>query len=282
MNEILKTYRNAFFLFLLFLLLSMPASGNIENRFNIQDKEIYKKFKVAHEFFLKGKEYFSKNKYKKAQKEFKKCIEKMPEYADALFYLSKIYYKEGKFSIALEYIEKAKCNFKYMNRFKLYLFKNQLLKLKKKKKNLEEKLFKFEQSSDTWCDGTPREKDAGEKNRLQSEIEKIEEETIELEKEINNISKTDIPPDYFFLAGNIYFKLKKFKESLIQYLETIKRNPQYGNAYNNIAFLYYIEEKYEKALEYLEMAEKKGIKINSEFKRAILKAINNKGNKPSR
>jgi len=72
------------------------------------------------------------------------------------------------------------------------------------------------------------------------------------------------------------------RQSLLQYLETIKRNPQYGNAYNNIAFLYYIEGKYEKALEYLEMAEKKGIKINSEFKRAILKAINDKENKPSR
>ena len=60
---------------------------------------------------------------------------------------------------------------------------------------------------------------------------------------------------------------------LEQYQETVKINSKHGDAYNNLANLYYMDEKYQQALDYLNLAEKYGAKIHPEFKKAILKAI---------
>jgi tetratricopeptide (TPR) repeat protein len=83
----------------------------------------------------------------------------------------------------------------------------------------------------------------------------------------------EIPADYFYLHGNIFFKIKRYKEAHEQYQEAIKINPKHGNAYNNLANLYYIAKQYQKALDCLNLAEAHGAKINPEFKKAILKAI---------
>ena len=58
-----------------------------------------------------------------------------------------------------------------------------------------------------------------------------------------------------------------------QYLEAIKINPQHGNAYNNLANLYFMAKQYQKALDCLNKAEANGAEIKPELKKATLKAL---------
>ncbi len=111
---------------------------------------------------------------------------------------------------------------------------------------------------------------------------KYEQAISSLENEISIInsrltepvfSTDEIPGNYFFIHGNILFKLKKFEESQKQYLLAIKIDSGHGDAYNNLANLYYLAKQYQKALDCLNHAEANGVKINPKFKKAILKAI---------
>ncbi len=67
--------------------------------------------------------------------------------------------------------------------------------------------------------------------------------------------------------------MKQFQEAFAQYKEAIRINPQYGDAYNNLANLYFMAKQYQKALDCLEQAEANGAKINPEFRKAVKKAL---------
>ena len=68
--------------------------------------------------------------------------------------------------------------------------------------------------------------------------------------------------------------MKKFQEAHDQYQEAIRLDPSHGDSYNNLAALYFQVKQYQKALDYLDQAEANGAKVNPEFKKAVLKALN--------
>jgi len=55
----------------------------------------------------------------------------------------------------------------------------------------------------------------------------------------------------------------------------VRINPKHGDAYNNLASLYYMVKKYSQAMEYLKLAEENGAQVNPKFKEALQKAIGN-------
>jgi len=67
----------------------------------------------AKDLLLKG---FLKRHYDKAEALLKECLEAFPEFADAHYYLGRIFYRRTDYSRALISIEKAKANFKPMIR----------------------------------------------------------------------------------------------------------------------------------------------------------------------
>ncbi len=75
-----------------------------------------------------------------------------------------------------------------------------------------------------------------------------------------------IPSEYYFLHGNIFFKLKNYQKANHQYKMAIRINPKNSNAYNNLANVAFITRDYRVAQFYLSEAEKKGAKINVKFK----------------
>lgn len=77
------------------------------------------------------------------------------------------------------------------------------------------------------------------------------------------------PPGYFYIHGNILFKLKDYQGAVNQYVETIKREPRHEFAYNNAASIYFMSKLYETALRFLEQAEANGVKINPQFKKDL-------------
>ncbi len=253
--------------FILILFLGTPSFFG-QKDYTREERQLFQRYKVANSFFEKGKTNFLKEKYRKAEKELKKCLKKMPEHSGAYFFLSQISYKWGNLEKSLEEIENAKNNYAYIARIKanieqLYIFELQELKVQKQKtlEQLRESL--------------SRTQNASERSQIEAGIGTVEADIGTINSQLRRPlpSAEQMPADYFYFHGNILFKLKRYEEANTQYQEAIKINPQHGDAYNNLASLYYMTRQYQKALDYLEQAEANGAKINPEFKKAVLKAI---------
>ncbi len=241
-----------------------------------EETELFKKYQSLEKDYEKGKMYFGREDYGKAKKEFEKILEKLPEHADAHFFLSQVLYKEGNLEEALSHVEKAKANHEFTAKMKIKLAQVSKQKLEEKKKKLEDERKKLEdaiislpQTSETGEEGEDRKK------RLQIKIDEIKKqiENINTQLSLPLTSEEEMPAEYCYLNGNIYFRMKKFQEAHDQYQETIRLDPKHGDAYNNLAALYFQVKQYQKAMDYLNQAEENGAKVNPEFKEAILKAL---------
>lgn len=269
MNENCKPVEKQIFISLIvFILLLGPNFSFGQKHFFMKEKQMYEKFKMANKIFLKGKEYFLKENYKKSEKELKKCIEAMPEHVEAHFYLSQVLYKKEDFQKALEHIEKAKTNYKLMA--DLFDYAHQ------------ERIFQLREQVDIIDSNISILQDKRSKTTNPDTIRTLDAEITSLEQQIGIVRSklTDfvppsesIPSDYFYFHGNILFRLIKYQEAFREYLEAIKINPQHGNAYNNLANLYHMGKEYQKALDCLNQAEANGAEINPKLKKAILKAL---------
>ena len=253
---------------IVFILLLGPNFSFGQKHFFMKEKQMYEKFKMANKIFLKGKEYFLKENYKKSEKELKKCIETMPEHVEAHFYLSQVLYKKEDFQKALEHIEKAKTNYKLMADLFAYAY--------------QERIFQLREQVDIIDSNISILQDKRSKTTNPDTIRTLDGEITSLEQQIGIVRSklTDfappsesIPSDYFYFHGNILFRLNKYQEAFREYLEAIKINPQHGNAYNNLANLYHMGKEYQKALDCLNQAEANGAEINPKLKKEILKAL---------
>lgn len=243
-----------------------------QKRFMLDQNEAHK-FKLAKQLYQKGQQLFLKGKYVKAEKAFRECLEKFPNYSEADYYMSQICYKKNDFLLALQHINNAKKNYKFMSDLGVSTQLEYMDSLRKQKQELEEDLRNMKQqlSSGHFKGGafssTPTE--------LQGKIASAEKSLLQINERLKNPIPTtaEMPADYYYIHGNIFFKLKKYKESLDQYLQTVKVNPNHGNAYNNLANLNYMARRYQRALYYLEKAESCGTKVNPKFREAIYKAM---------
>jgi len=262
------TKKQIFVPLIVFILLLGPNLSFGQRYFHMKEKEVYQKFKIANRFFLKGKEHFLKENYKKAEKELKKCIKELAEHVEAHFYLCQILYKKGDLHQALEHIEKAKENFEYMADLQEYAHLDYISQLREQMDILDENLSNLQGK-------LSKTQNYETRSVLESQISSIEQKKGTIKSKLTEpIPPVEsIPSDYFYFHGNIFFKLKRYQEAHVQYLEAVKVNPQHGNAYNNLASLHFMAKQYQEALNYLDQAEASGAKVNPEFKKAILKAL---------
>ncbi len=243
-----------------------------QKRFMLDQNEA-QKFKLAKQLYQKGQQLFLKGKFKKAEEALNDCLEKFPKYSDADYYMSQICYKKEDFQLALQHIEKAKENYKFMADLGVSTQLEYLDSLRKQKQDLEENLRNMKQQL---ADGNFKGGAfSSTRTELQGKIASAEKSLIQIEERVRNPIPTEaqMSADYYYVHGNILFKLKKYKESLDQYLQAVRVNPNHGNAYNNIANLNFMARQYQKALYYLEKAESCGIKVNPKFREAIYKAM---------
>lgn len=238
-----------------------------QKHFYMNEKKIYEKFKIADAIFFKGKKHFLKGKYKKAEKELKKCIETMPEHVEAHFYLSQILYKNEDFQKALEHIEKAKANYEFMVALYEYGYQQYIFQLREQEDTVDSQISKLREKL---AAASPQEK-----SMIEVQIDSQETTKNVIRSRLNEplAPSESIPADYFYFHGNILFKLNKYQEAFKEYLEAIRINPQHENAYNNIANLYFMGKEYKKALDCVNQAEANGVRINPELKKAILKTL---------
>ncbi|TET70848.1 MAG: tetratricopeptide repeat protein [Candidatus Aminicenantes bacterium] len=253
--------------FILILFLGTPSLFG-QKDYTREERQLFQRYKIANSYFKKGKKNFLKEDFRKAEKELKKCLKRMPEHSGAYFFLSQISYKWGNLERSLEEIENAKKNYAYIDKVKANIEQLYILELQELKMQKQEKLGLLRES-------LSRAQSALERSQIEAGIGTLEADIGTISSQLSRPlpSLEQMPVDYFYFHGNILLKLKRYKEADSQYQEAIKINPQHGDAYNNLASLYYMAKQYQKALDYLKQAEANGAKINPEFKKAVLKAI---------
>ena len=247
-------------------------AGLGQKRFMLDQNEAHK-FKIAKQLYQKGLQLFLKGKYAKAEKTLRDCLEKFPKYSEADYYLSQICYKKKDLQLALQHIENAKKNYTFMADLGVSTQLEYMDSLRKQKQDLEEDLRNMKQqlSNGNFKGGAF----SSVPTELQGKIASAEKSLLQINERLKNPIPTaaEMPADYYYIHVNIFIKIKKYKDSLDQYLQAVRINPHHGNAYNNLANLHYMARKYQKSLYFLAKAESCGTKVNPKFREAIYKAI---------
>jgi len=74
-----------------------------------------------------------------------------------------------------------------------------------------------------------------------------------------------VPPKIYLFLGGAYFRKGMLNEALEQFKKTIGISPEYGEAHNNLAVVYFMTKQYDLAWKHLRLAEKFGAKVNPTF-----------------
>jgi pentatricopeptide repeat protein len=191
----------------------------------------------------------------------------MPEHAEAYFFLAQIDLKKGEFNQALADIEKAESNYEFIGQFYAYTQELRLEQLRDDKSRLEGELGAYR---DKLAKATTDE----ERQRIQALLISTQGQLSSINSRLNEPlpDVLVIPGDYYYIHGNILFKLQKFQEAHDRYLEAIKLDAKHPGAYNNLINLCYMAKNYDEALKFVNQAEANGVPLNPKLKEAVLKA----------
>jgi pentatricopeptide repeat protein len=264
-----------FFLFFLYFAVFIIGSAYGQVGFNMEERMMIEKYKRSNSKLEEGKALFEKGNYEKAEKKLLECLKTFPQNANAHFFLAEIYYKKNDFAKALESIENAKSNFQAMSKFYTFTYQEMLNTLRDQKSQIQETVQKQEQALTGLRGQSQSSQVSSDIMRLENDISVNKSQISNIDSRLNNPLPlvVDIPDEFFYIHGNILFKLKSYQEASNQYLETIKRNPKHNFAYNNLASIYFTAGDYQSALDCLNKAEENGVKVNPGFKKAVEEKI---------
>jgi tetratricopeptide (TPR) repeat protein len=232
------------------------------------EKEFAAKWENANARFLKGRDYFVKKEYDKAEAEFKTCLEILPEHADALFFLAQLDYRRGDLAQALAAIEKAEASHSAFAGTDGILESQRRQALLEERKKKEQEVASMEE---ILYAGSCKTED--EMLKLPESIETLRREISAINARLNEPPRTvprALPADYSYVHGNILFKLNRIREAGDQYLKAIASDARHAGAYNNLINLFYIAKDYGSALKFIGQAEANGVSLNPKLKRAVI------------
>lgn len=268
-NMITKTTH--FLILAVFMALGTGTHGISQEVEILDQQKLLQNYHSAHRNYEKGKKNFDKGKLPKAEAEFLLCIDKMPEHAEARFYLARIAYSTERLIQALEWIEGAKRD--YAVNAQLESIVEQQQRKEQLEMSRQEKMNRLR-----YLETQTTRNSRGEEQKIaagENELTKIAEEISRLEEEADRppTVNMEIPADYHYVHGNILLKLERIREAQALYEKAVEIDPEHGEAHNNLAAIFFSDQKYQEALEYLEKAESFGASIQPEFKQRLLDAL---------
>ncbi len=250
---------------LLFSLI-VPAALSAQGKSRMQLEEVklsakeYNDFKAAHKKFKDGEMHMAQDKENKAEKSFRSCLKKFPRYAAADYYMAKIMYNKGQFKKGMDHILNAKKNFKFMSSLLFQAEKKTKEDLKLEMQNLR---------------NDARDSNYGDMSSGQSSDRRTRMRSIGKRLRKRMDGGRVLYPDYFYVQGNLHFKMKQLKEAYGQYIQALNLKPDHANTYNNLINLLFMAKKYKDAANFLKAAQENNVEVNPKLKEAVLKASGN-------
>lgn len=231
-------------------------------------KEFAAGWENANPRFLKGRDYFVKKEFDKAEAEFKTCLEILPEHSDALFFLAQLDYRRGDFARALAIIEKAEASHAAFAGADTIIDSQRRKALLEERKKKEQEVASMEE---ILYAGSCKTDD--EMLKLPESIEALRRKISAINAMLSESRRTGpkpLPADYSYVHGNILFKLNQTQEAGVQYLKAIESDARHAGAYNNLINLFYMAKEYGNALKFIDQAGANGVALNPKLKQAVL------------
>jgi tetratricopeptide (TPR) repeat protein len=254
--------------FFVAVLLLTAGLSYTQKGFYMDEKKLYEKYKMSVKHFEEAKALYNKEKYEKAEKKLKDCLEVFPQHAQANFYLAHILYQASNLENALHHIEEAKKNSEFMNKMFIIGYEDYTSQLRTQRDEIQDRIQQYKDQQQRTTQSQDQQRIASGISQLQTELGTINSRLAEPLPE-----EKKAPTEYFYLHGNIFFKLKKYQDAHDQYVETIKHDPKHEKAYNNLINIFFMAKQYQKAMELVEHAESIGVSINPKLTEAIRQAL---------
>jgi len=234
-----------------------------------QNKQISKQLKQSMNLFEEAKINMKTGNLKKAREHLNLCLKTYPHHSEAYYLLSGYYYRDQEFKKALLNIKKAKATFSPMQEALLTTYDLYIDRIRKFRQNLVRELTVPRAVANSGTSCTIRAANEERTEKLKSEISRIDQ----ILNDPSRRSVMKMPASYAFVEGNIYMKLGQNKQARTAFLDVLKDNPAFGEAYNYLAELSFNENNYDEALHFLSQAELIGAQPFPEFKDKLLKKL---------
>lgn len=258
--------------------LVLAAAVPAQVGFKQDERAMVQKYKASNAKLEEAKPLFANGKLDKAEAKLKECLAIFPKNPDAQYLMAQIQLKRGEIEPALASIEGAERSF--LEAGQLYTFTHQemLSDLRDQRARLEDSIRAGEDQLGQ-LRSLPRS-DSTQTSIAAAEgaVQKDKNLVAQIDRQLANpIPQTmAMPAGYHYIHGNILFKLKRPADAAAQYQETVRLDPRYGAAYNNLASIYFAAGQYQKALDFLGRAEANGVKVNPAFKKDLEQRLGKK------
>ena len=195
------------------------------------------------------------------------CFEQMPDYPDGHFLKARILYTEKEYTRALGEIEAARAGWEKVADLRDRMEKG-------KRKPIEERIQSKDQAiydQRTLLATAPPER----RRQIEDKISQLQNERDVLVRELQQwtVAPESVPAPYSALHGTILLRLDRPAEAIPRYEEALATDPGSSEAANNLASIYHLSGKNEKAMEIVQSAKKRGAKLHPDLEQSIAAAL---------
>jgi len=249
------------------LVLGCGRFGFGQRHFDMQEKAMIQKYKVSNGIYLKGKEFFVKEKYAKAEKELLKSLQELPEHVEANYLMSRIMFMKKDYPQALEYIQNTKLHNKFMTDLMVYSQQKYFDLLRVQQEDNENTLSGLRTQLQTAAPGG--------RQKIQAQIRSVKSQQDEIQTRLSRpIAYTEkIPAEHYNFCGVIMMQLQSYQEAHEEFTAAIEADPNYVTAYNNLINLYIMAKQYQKGTDLIQRAQDFEVAIDPALEERIQKAL---------
>lgn len=222
-----------------------------------QDNEKILNFSRAQILFDQGLSLFKSENIEGASRLFSQALKRLPEHAEACFYLGLCCYRNGNCDTALVHFEEAKKNYL---RWQAIVYDHKL----------HQQMVAREVAA--WIDQVEMTDETGSKDRANCAVnqDRVREAGKLANAKHPSAEIQEVPAAYYFHSGNCYMKLEKHYDAYRQFAKAVEIDPTYGGAHNNLAILCFMAEQYVDSWLHLQLAKKNGAAVSPDFEKKLV------------
>lgn len=227
--------------------------------------ELARQYREALPHYDKAVKAFSRNDHEAARRELDKAIAAMPQYSYAHLLMAKTWYLSRRYDEALPAIERAETAWREFAGIAADAKSEKGEALLRRRRALQDQI-------NTLQEDFRQALRQDQRDRLQNYIITLQHQIDEIDRDQVSQTPTEtaaLPSEYSFVHGNILLRMNRLIDAEPQYLRAIEVNPKYGEAFNNLASLYFQAGRLEEARSVLAQARGRGLPINLDLERAV-------------
>jgi pentatricopeptide repeat protein len=227
--------------------------------------ELSRQYREALPHYDKAVRAFSRNDHEAARRELDKAISAMPQYSYAHLLMAKSWYLSKRYDEALPAIERAETAWREFAGIAADAKSDHGEALIRRRRGLQDQINALQQDFRQAATQQQRV-------QIQNYITTLQQQIDEIDRDQASRGPTELavlPAEYSFVHGNILLRMNRLIDAEPQYLRAIETNPKYGEAFNNLASLYFQAGRLEEARSVLQQARGRGLPINLDLERAV-------------